>query len=89
MIGLRIILDGDNAMPELRGRECVHIQSGFAITALPAGLQSGKPSVAIVIDLPDGRYVFAETTLALLLTAADAFQSPPRRPAPRRLAPGR
>jgi len=47
----------------------------IAITALKGGMTSGKPSVAIRLDLPDGRTVIAETSLALLLAAADAFRT--------------
>src|SRR5206468_1982837 len=42
------------------------------VAVLKAGMQSGKPSVAFGIVLPDGHWVFAETSLALFLTAADA-----------------
>lgn len=43
------------------------------VCALPGGMQSGKPSVAIIAELDDGTQVFAETSLALLQAAARAF----------------
>lgn len=70
---LDIILDGDASTPELRDAEVHHFQS-FKVTALPGGMQSGKPSVAFVIGpLPDGSYVFAETSMVLFQAAARAF----------------
>jgi hypothetical protein len=36
---------------------------------------SGKPSIAIRLDLDDGSSVVAETSLALFLMAADAFKA--------------
>ena len=47
----------------------------IAIAALKGGMISGKPSVAIRLDLPDGRTVIAETSLVLLLAAADTFRT--------------
>jgi hypothetical protein len=36
-------------------------------------MSSGKPSVSIMFELPDGKIVFAETSLALFLAAAQTF----------------
>jgi hypothetical protein len=38
-------------------------------------MASGKPSVMLRIDLPDGRVVLAETSLRLFAAAAHAFAS--------------
>jgi hypothetical protein len=46
-----------------------------AIGGLCAGTDSGKPSVAFVIETEDGRYVLGQTTLRLLLTALDAIKA--------------
>lgn len=43
------------------------------IGALEAGMTSGRPSVAIRIDLPDGRIVVAETSLRLFQMANAAL----------------
>lgn len=43
------------------------------IGALEAGMVSGAPSVAIRIDLPDGRIVVAETSLRLFQMANAAL----------------
>ena len=73
-LSIRPKVDETGGMPELQGRDAVRVEN-MTITSLSAGLQSGKPSVAVVIDLPDGRYVMAETSLALFLTAADALKA--------------
>ena len=71
---LRIIPDLDGATPEYAGKEAVEVQD-FIVGGLPSGMASGKPSVAFLIDLPDGRYVFAQTSLQLFLAAADALKA--------------
>ena len=45
------------------------------IACLEAGMQSGKPSVVIATEQEDGSFVLAESSLALFLTAADAFKA--------------
>lgn len=70
---MRIILDGDGSLPEYKDRETIRGEINVAL-ALPAGMQSGNPSVAFLIELPDGKLVFAETSLKIFLTAAAAFK---------------
>lgn len=45
------------------------------IGALPRGMASGATAVAIMIELPDGRVVLTETSLALFLMAAQALKA--------------
>lgn len=71
---LHIILDGDGAFEHLRERKQHHVQT-FTVTALEGGMESGQPSVAVVIELEDDSYVFAETSLKLFLSAADALKA--------------
>lgn len=62
---------------KLRSEEgrLVHLKDApMRVGALPRGMQSGKASVAIAIELPDGRTVVAETSLELFLAAARVFQ---------------
>lgn len=47
----------------------------LSVAGLSSGMKSGAPSVAIRIDLPDGRVVFAQTSLSLFLTAADTLKA--------------
>lgn len=76
-----IILDGDNAWPDLRERsaeDIIHLtgdKAYMAIAALGGGTASGNASVTFRMDLPDGKVVLAETTLRLLLRAADSFKA--------------
>lgn len=72
---LKLILDGDHAWPELRGKKLVHVTHGIQVAALKAGTKEGRPSVAIRIDLPDGTVVIAETTLRLFKVAAAALEA--------------
>jgi hypothetical protein len=51
------------------------IQTPVTIGGLPAGMVGGAPSVALIVDLPDGRVAFIQTSLKLLLTAADALKA--------------
>lgn len=57
--------------------DVIHLgaDASIEIGALPAGMASGKPSIAFGFALPDGRVVLAESSLQLLLTAADAFRA--------------
>jgi len=69
---LRIVLEGRGAFPELQGKK-VHRAQIESVTSLAGGMQSGKASVAVLIPLEDGSYVFAETSLSLFCAAARAF----------------
>lgn len=74
MLEIDIVLDGNNAWPDLQDRG-VHEVQKLAITALDRGMASGKPSVAIRLDLEDGTVVVAQTSLVLFLSAADALKA--------------
>ncbi len=45
----------------------------LAMCALAEGMASGAPSIGILIRLPDGKQVIAQTSLKLLLTANACF----------------
>ena len=67
-------LNGDGAWPELAGRHgVVFVSEPIKIVTLDGGMASGKPSVMIRLDLPDGRLVLAETSVALFQMAAAAM----------------
>ena len=82
MPSLDLILE-EPAWPDLgsRGEEVIHIMTPISVTGLPGGMESGATSVAMRIDLPDGRVVIVETSLALFLAAgrgiAARYPSPP------------
>lgn len=77
MPGLNIHLEGDKCWPDLVSRRegIIHLadDAQIEIAALSGGMQSGRPSVALRINLPDGRVVIAETSMRLFLSAAQVF----------------
>jgi len=78
MITMEIILDGEGCWQDLPEKKVIHLDAlnkPIQVAALPQGLMSGKPSVSIRLDLPDGSVVIAETSLSLFLTAAETFMA--------------
>ena len=70
---INLKLDGDAAWPDLGDREVLDCGATFHMAGLEAGMGSGKPSVAIRIDLPDGRVAIVQTSLTALETAVRAL----------------
>jgi chloramphenicol 3-O-phosphotransferase len=73
---LNIILEGDGA---LRDRDVSRMKIAdnakpITLVLLNGGMESGKHSVSLYIEMPDGSSVFAETSLALFEQAAAAFR---------------
>lgn len=79
MPALTLHMVGDGAFQPLRDEHGEPIEvapeSLIHVAVLESGMVSGKPSVAFGMVLPDGRWVFAQTSMALFLTAADAFRA--------------
>lgn len=83
MPSIDLHLDGDKCWPDLkqldeRGRLITLMGEDapqLGIARLPGGTLSGRSSVTIRLDLPDGRTVVTETTLALFCQAADAMRT--------------
>jgi hypothetical protein len=83
MIPMTINLNGDNIWPDLREKKFVHLrghdgasgESRIQVAVLDGGMKSGLPSVAIRLDLPDGKTVVAETSARLFCTAARAIMA--------------
>ncbi len=74
MLGIIVHSHGDGVWRDLQGRQVIHLGNEappIQIAALDGGTVAGRPSVAIRLDLPDGRTVVAETSLALLVGAAE------------------
>lgn len=64
------------AWPQLSPEEVLYLQnSHMEIALLKHGTRSGKSTAILRIDLPDGRTVLFETTLALLGTAVDSLRA--------------
>jgi hypothetical protein len=72
VIRLDIKLDGDGAWPDMAGAPEAKLE---AVSRLRFGVTSGRSSVGFRLRMPDGRLVFAQTTMRLFLTAADAFRA--------------
>ncbi len=72
MPNMNIVMDAEGMM---KGKPLpdYHVTNTITVGALAAGMTSGKPSVAILLTLPDGKTVFAETSMALFHAAARAF----------------
>lgn len=68
-------MDGDGAWPDLVARsDTIHLsETTIGLASLTGGMVSGRPSVALRIDLPDGRPVIVETSWGALATAAQAL----------------
>jgi hypothetical protein len=69
---------GDGAWPELRDKEIIHLGDGappIGVAVLDHGMTSGRPSVAIRVDLPDGKHVLAETSARLFCTTAKTIMA--------------
>lgn len=79
MLHMGIILEGDDAWPELAEKKMegtlVHVEDSITVARLARGMHSGNSSVCIRLDLPDGKTVLAQTSMALFLGAADAFRA--------------
>lgn len=71
---LEITLDGDNAWPDLHGKEYGHGRVTH-LAVLPDGTSGGKPSIALRGHIQDGSEVVIETTWNLFYTAARAIEA--------------
>lgn len=64
----------ESPLVELRGKKIEEVGPADQIwTALPAGMASGKASVAVVVKLADGSYVYAQQSMALFVGVCVAF----------------
>jgi hypothetical protein len=73
-----VIPNGDNCWPDLRDKPIVHLANDappIAVAVLDGGMASGKPSLTLRLDLPDGRTVLAETSARLFCSAARAIMA--------------
>jgi hypothetical protein len=64
--------------PDLERENCIHLADDappIRLAVLEHGLTSGRPSIAMRIDLPDGKTVVVETSARLFCTAANAIMA--------------
>lgn len=74
MTELHIILELDNALKGEDFSKLIQTED-ITIGCLDGGMTSGNPSIGIIVKLPDGKFVFAQTSLKLFQTANDIFFS--------------
>lgn len=73
MTEMIINLEGDGI---LKGKPAdIVLETPITVSSLPGGMTSGRPSVAFIFNLPDGRTVLAQTTGRLFVTAARALEA--------------
>lgn len=83
MPGIRVLLDCDGSMPELvdklKDGTAQWLRSGddgsITVGVLSGGMTSGRPSVVLRIDGPDGKVVCCETSWRALRLACDAISA--------------
>ena len=80
MITIHVKLEGDGAWPDLAEKvdSVIYLLNDappLQIATLSDGMTSGNPSLAMRIDLPDGRTVILETSVRLFLVAAHAIEA--------------
>ncbi|MDB5349463.1 MAG: hypothetical protein JWN86_710 [Planctomycetota bacterium] len=80
MVGITLHLQGAGIYPDLAEKDVIHIGEGtsFHLALLRGGMASGKDSVSFRFDLPDGRPVLMQTSLALLTNAVHCLNVAPR-----------
>lgn len=75
MIAMHIFRNAEDMGREFAaGSRIIEANKHIAVGLLKRGMQSGKSSVSLMLELPDGSVVFAETSLALFLQAASMFK---------------
>jgi len=70
---LDIFLDAEGMLEGVNPANVIELTTPLKIGGLPGGMTSGKPSVSFGFTLPDGRTVFAQTSMRLFHVAAKAF----------------
>jgi hypothetical protein len=79
MSHINLITNGDGAFADLKENMeslvSVPADSPINVALLDRGMASGRPSVAIRLDLPDGKSVIAQTSARLFVTTARAIMA--------------
>jgi len=70
--GIEIHPDGDACWPDLQIRP-YKMGEFVAVAALGRGMETGRPSIMMRIELEDGSVVLAQTSLRLFSAATRAF----------------
>lgn len=79
MIPMVIVLQQrEPVWPDVDQSKVIHLGNGspaIQVAVLEMGMDSGRPSIAMRLDLPDGRTVVAETSARLFCSAARAIMA--------------
>lgn len=75
VIDLRIVMDATESDIGVRDSDVLELAELSAVGGIPNSTSSGHAAVALLLELPDGRQVLAQTTLALLGNAMRALQA--------------
>lgn len=80
---LEVCLEGEGALSDVKRHRFVGSAPGeqgalymgkmLKVIALPGGMQSGLPSVSVLMELPDGRLAIGETSARMFVLAARAI----------------
>lgn len=70
---LDIFLDAEGMLEGVDPQKVIELETPLKIGGLSGGMTSGKPSVSFGFTLPDGKVVFAQTSMKLFHVAAKAF----------------
>lgn len=77
MLTFRTILEPEKHWSDLLDKEVIYLgneASPVEIVAMPGGMASGRTSISMRLDLPDGRVVIVETALYELTRAVREIQ---------------
>lgn len=74
MPAIHLNLEGDNAWPDLEPDGFVVGPEEWRLAVLERGMSSGKPSIALRLDLPTGQTVIAQTSLAAWIAVTCALR---------------
>ena len=77
MLTFHTILEPVEHWDDLLDKEVIYLgdeASPVEIVAMPGGMASGRTSISMRLDLPDGRVVIVETALYELMNAVRALQ---------------
>lgn len=74
---IKVELEGDGAFSDLQDKldQVIHLTGPITIAVLEGGMTSGRPSLAIRIDLPDGKVIVQEASVRAFLAAADVLRA--------------
>lgn len=73
---IHVELEGDGAWSDLpEPHKIVHYQKSWRVALLKQGMRSGRSSIALRLDLPNGDVVVAQTSLAAWLAATKVLEA--------------